>query len=250
MDHHWSTSLKRDHFGLLMLTEWFRQRRVYVMEVTIAEAAAELGVDVRTVREHVLSGRLQVARQVGRTQLLEHAGVRALGRAAGGRGRRWAAGTAWAALELLDTGTTSRLVGSERSRLRARLRGLEVAQLAHLAAGRGRLRRFTQLRGDREQLRSGVLVSGVSVLEVDELAEVFDLSAGGSRVTMGYVHDLAGFALRRGLVESAEGEVFLRGLAEGESVYLGLATYALDLYELGDARESSAGARYLSARLL
>ncbi len=217
------------------------------MDITVTEAAEELGLDERTVRAHVMSGRLQVTRVIGRTQLIEHAGVQALQRGSG-RGRLWNATTAWAALELLDIRTTRRLGGSERSRLRARLRGISVAQLAHLASGRGRLRRFAQVRGDRERLRAQVQLSGVTALEDEDVASVFDLVGSPSRLTMGYVPDLREVALRNGLVESAEGDVFLRELGEHQA-YIGLSTIALDLYELGDTRESAAGARFLGSRL-
>ncbi len=218
------------------------------MDVTVAEAAGELGVDERTVRAHVLSGRLQVTRVVGRTQLLEHAGVKALKRGSG-RGRHWSARTAWASLELLDTDATSRLAGSERTRLRARLRDVDVNQLAHSTSARGRLRRFAHIRGEAGQLRERLHLSGMTALEDDDTAAVFNLVASPSRVTVGYVVDMDRFAVCNGLVESAEGDVFLRGMGTDDDLYLGMATYALDLFELGDTRESTAGARYLEARV-
>lgn len=218
------------------------------MDVTVSEAAKELNLDERTVRAHVTSGRLQVTRVIGRTQLLEYAGVKALQRGSG-RGRLWNARTVWAALELLDSGATERVTGSERSRLRARLGSLDVARFAYLASGRGQLRRLSQVSGTTTTLRERLLLSGVTLLESDEVAAAFDLASSRSRRTVGYVHDLEAFALRNALVESADGEVFLRDLATADEVYLGLATYALDLFELGDTRESSAGARYLTERM-
>lgn len=219
------------------------------MDVTVAEAAEELGVVPRTIRAHVFSGRLQVTRTVGRTQLIEHAGLIALKRGAG-VGRAWAPRTAWAALELLDSGTTHRLVGSDLSRLRARLRGMPVSQFAHLCSGRGRLRRWAQVRGDQDRLRSSIFLSGTTKLVDDEVAVRFGLAAGASRVTMGYAAGVDELAVRHGLVESADGDVFLRELVGAEEPHVGLATAALDLYELGRTRESAAGAAHLKSRLV
>ncbi len=65
------------------------------MEVTLQDAAAQLGVSVRQAQRLAAAGTLNVTRWVGHTALVESGSVVAAARTARGAGRRWDARTAW-----------------------------------------------------------------------------------------------------------------------------------------------------------
>lgn len=217
------------------------------MEMTVAQAAKRLGTTSRAVHLGIDSGRIAVARRLDGRALLDDITVEMVRRTSA-RGRTWDANTTWAALELLETGQTSRVAGTQRSRLKARLRQMTVRQFAHAAQSRGPLVRLRQHDGTSRQLAREVTVSGASALVDAELAEQFRLAAGVSDKLVGYVAQerldvlSSSFLLER----SAEGNVLLRVC---ENAMVNTATIALDLYELGKTRESSAGAAWLEERL-
>lgn len=205
----------------------------------------------RQVLSQVHAGRLVLSRTVGRSFLIDSASVTALQQGRG-RGRRWDEPTTWAALEILQTGSTRRLETSQRSRLKHRLRsGMSVPQLLHQASGRGRLRRCLQAFGTATNLRRSraFSTSGGSALADENLASRFGLAAGVGPWNVGYVHvaDEADVVARFGLTDSSEGNVFLRVTAH--HAYIGQSTIALDLVELGNAREHSAGIAHLQGLL-
>lgn len=217
------------------------------MEITTAEAAARLGVSVRQAQRLARAGRLQVVRQVGSSKLLDDSGLATA--ASGRRGRVWAPHTAWAAIDLLETGSTDRLTGSSLSRLRGRLRRCEAAELVRLTSGRAELWRGGQTRRTAHQLREELALSGESLLARREVATQFGLAAvDGGRIE-GYVQDADWERLqnRFGLEADAEGEVFIH-LASQKPV-TGVVTTALDLAERWGIRERSAALGFLAELL-
>lgn len=153
------------------------------MEVTLREAAAQLGVSTRQAQRLAASGRLQVTRWVGRSALIDSESLVAAARTStGAGGRRWDARTAWAAVDLLEEGRTGRFPsaqGSQLSRLRSRLRDLDAEHLVHLTARRATAGRFTRTRRSRSALESALALSGASLLE-RSLPDL-DLAAGRDR---------------------------------------------------------------------
>lgn len=219
------------------------------MELTIVDAAARLGVSTREAQRLAQAGRLQIVRRVGRTMLVEDTSVEQRIRTAQSRGRRWNANTAWAAIELLERGTTDRLTGSARSRLKSRLVSLSAEDFARLAAGRARTMRMTQTRRRAEALEGALAVTGRSALKHGNTAARFGLAGGDSDIVEGYVlcGDLDEVITRFGLEVEAEGEVFLH--VSDQAAVTSMITTALDLYELGTARERSAAHEVLQSAL-
>lgn len=101
------------------------------MDTATRDAAAQLGVSQRQVQRLAKSGRI-VSRDVAGRTVVARASVVAASRTMA-RGRRWDTRTVAAAAELLELGTTERVTGSQRSRLRARVRTMTVTKLAYHA---------------------------------------------------------------------------------------------------------------------
>ena len=219
------------------------------MEVTLALAAQRLHVSAREAQRLAAAGQLNVVRQVGRTFLVDDAAVIALERRQRHPGRTWDANTAWAAIELLDHGSTSRLSGSTLSRLRRRLRQLDVPDLVRLASRRASVVRCGQARRSTERLKKQLVLGGVSALDDSETAERFGLVSAPSARVEGYVQRPRWSTLQEdfGLDADAEGQAVIR-IADvapfGSDV-----TTALDLVERGSTRERSAAERLLHSAL-
>ncbi len=229
------------------------------MEVTLHHAAEQLGVSVRQAQRLAAAGTLDVTRWVGRTALVDSDSVLAAGRTSDGAGRRWAARTAWAAFDLLETGQTDRLAGSQLSRLRSQLRTIDVDRLVHLASRRAVTRRYTQTRRNQEQLEAIVALSGTSLLGralVDlggtsavSVAGRLGLAESARSGVEGYVDASSAEEVVRafGLVADGEGSVVLR--VSDEPVTVGWVTTCLDLAERGGTREASAARSMLDELL-
>lgn len=200
------------------------------MELTVAQVASATGTSPQYVRRAIAAGDLAALRQVGRTVILDDLAVQAWDRSRA-PGRRWVPEVRCAAFELLDVGATSRLSASDRSRLRAKLRGMEARQIAHLSGGVGggwgRYRRGVS----RAELRD---VEPVAVVAGAELGIV----GGDRRVTWFATGNLDDFELDNDVVLDASGElVVLQRVENG-----GRTRSLLDIYLLGSARESAAAA--------
>lgn len=89
--------------------------------VSVAEAAEELGVSERRVRQMLDDGSL-TGRRIGRSWVIDLAEVHRRGRRPAPKGRPWSPRSAWALLAVLD-GEPSALSPTERSRARRRVRG-------------------------------------------------------------------------------------------------------------------------------
>ncbi|MPV50192.1 helix-turn-helix domain-containing protein [Pseudactinotalea sp. HY160] len=217
------------------------------MEMTTTEVAARLGVSVRQVQRLAQAGRLQVVRRVGSSNLLDDSALTTA--AAARRGRTWAAHTAWAAVDLLETGRTERLTGSSLSRLRGRLRSCNAAELVRLTSRRAQLWRGSQTRRTTDQLRDEISLSGESMLARRDIAAQFGLVAvDGGRIE-GYVaHDQwQRLQHRFGLEADAEGGVLIH--CTDQEPTTGIVTAALDLAERWGVRERGAALELLAERL-
>ena len=220
------------------------------MEVTLAQAARRLHVSAREAQRLAAAGQLNVVRQVGRTLLVDDTAVTALERRARRPGRTWDANTAWAAIELLEYGSTDRLSGSTLSRLRRRLRQLDVPDLVRLASHRAAVIRCQQNRRSPDRLKEQLVIGGVSALEDAEMAARFGLVSATSERVEGYVGRQGWARLQEdfGLQTDGEGRVLIH-LADVAPVG-GEITTALDLVERGSTREKSAAERVLREALI
>lgn len=146
-----------------------------------------------------------------------------------GRGRRWSDETVAAALDLLTVGETNRLQAAPRSRLRARLRTIEVRDLAYqVLSGRVSLWRST----------AGSLMSPGSLAGTELGLTHF----GGTFVRS--CSDVAEDARRQSLVQDEEGDIALADLGRARA----LTAEIIMLYAYGDARESHAADLWLTER--
>lgn len=219
------------------------------MEMTLTQAAQELGVSVREAQRLARAEQLQVVRRIGRSMLVDDGSVMARSRSQPSRGRRWSAETVWAALELLDTGATLRLSASSRSRLKRRLGEMDAESFVRTAADRATSLRMIQTRRRPEDLRSRVLLTGRSASTDPVQAKRLGLTPMASDGIEGYVRATEIDALRErfGLVEDADGEVLLRVVQTG--ITITDSVIALDLVDRGSTRERSAGLECLEAAL-
>ncbi|MHC5560863.1 hypothetical protein [Kocuria sp. U4B] len=215
----------------------------------MAEAAARLGVSPRQAQRLAQQGQLQIVRRVGRTLLVEDTAITQRRQTGRGPGRRWNSSTAWAAIELLEHGWTTRAADRTLFRLKRRLADLSIEEFVRLAAGRAQTRRMTQTRRRPAALKEALMLSGRSALENPEVAARFGLTGGQSQIIEGYLRgDVLEEALTRfGLVADAEGEVFLH--VSDEVPVDSIITTALDLVERGTTRERAAAHGVLQAVL-
>lgn len=196
------------------------------MHLSTSQAARELGITARQVRRAATTGRI-VATRHGFSHAVSTRQVQALARTAH-RGRNWSEAVQRAALDLLASGTTTELSSSERSRLKQRIRESEVGAIAgQILRGSVSLRRAANAE-TKQQLAPSLL--GELGLSVD----------GGLGVLV--ARDAAHAARRARLGLDDSGDI---AVVEGDEKHR-LALEALALYAFGDARESSAAARWIS----
>ena len=195
------------------------------MEVDTHSAAAQLGLSQRQVQRLARGGRVVSRSVAGRTVVAGRSLVAASRSAA--RGRRWDEQTVAAACDLLDHGQTERISGSQRSRLRARVRDILVADLAY------------QVLGNRVTLwRSTRPATGSPGGSMDGLSDT------GTRLEVKVTQDAAAFARRARLLEDPDGDTILVELdADAAAVIEDIALYAY-----GDERTSSAAKQRVEAR--
>lgn len=212
------------------------------MYLSTSQAATELGVTARQVRRAVSSGRV-VATKYGSAHALSQRQVRALERTAH-RGRNWTDTAQKTALDLLATGKTSDLVNAalastaltsaelsstERSRLKQRIRNLDVGALAgQILRGRVSLRRAAS---DEAKSRFA-----------PGLASELGLSAGGGLGVL-VAHDASRAARTARLGLDDSGDI---AVVEGDEVHRRVLE-ALALYAYGDARECSAATQWIAS---
>lgn len=195
------------------------------MEVVTRVAASQLGVSQRQVQRLTRSGRV-VSRAIAGRKVLAGRSLVAVSRSAG-RGRHWDDRTVAAAAELLEAGSTDRISGSQRSRLRARLRTISVSDLAYHVLGE----RVTLWRSTRPAADSGgPLVDG--------------FTATGNHLDVTVTRDASALARQARLLEDADGETIVVELDTGAPSVI----QEIVLYAYGDERTSSAARQRIQAR--
>jgi hypothetical protein len=197
------------------------------MSLSTSQAAAELGVTPRQMRRAAVSGRI-VSVKAGAAHAFSPRQVQALTRTAH-RGRDWSPATQLAALDLLVSGKTLGLTSTERSRLKRRIRDSEVGALAgQILRGRVTLRRAAS--GETKKSFHS------------QLAGELGLSAGGGLGVL-VAKDSAHAARRARLGLDDSGDI---AVVEGDEAHHKVLE-AMALFVYGDARESAAAARWISA---
>lgn len=220
-------------------------------QVSVAEAARELGLSDRRIRALIRAGVL-AAQHVGGRWLVRRSGVEQRARRGGRSGRPLGERNAWALVARLSGAEWPELSPWDRSRLKQRLAKRSLLSLADELRDRAAPHLF---RGDErvlERLRddSDLVLSGVNAAA----AYGVDIRAPG--VVEGYVRrdrlpDLVyRYALRP--AEGADANVVLRAVDESvpraRQGVAPVAAVALDLLESPDDRSRRAG-RELARRL-
>lgn len=185
------------------------------METITRDAAKQLGVTQRQVQRLALMGRL-VSRDIAGRRVVASRSLVAASRSAG-RGRSWEAHTVTAACELLLTGTTHRVAGSQLSRLRSRLRTISISDLAY------------QVLSDRVTLWRSTRANGAVRADASD-----GLSATGQRLEVKVTQDAGAFARRAHLLADADGDTLVVELDLDAT----LVVENLALYAYGDERTS------------
>lgn len=186
------------------------------MELETLIASTELGVSQRQIQRLSNTGRL-AGRNIAGRKLISGRSVVAASRSTG-RGRYWSDRTVAASAELLTTGNTDQLSGSELSRHRSRLKKASVAELSYqLLSGRVTLWRAT------------------SATNQTDFVEANGLSATGRSLDVKVTASSRLYARRHRLVEDSEGDVALVELATDEPD----AVAEIALYAYGDIRTSA-----------
>lgn len=213
----------------------------------VAEAAAELGVSQRRVRQMLADGVL-AGERVGRAWVISSEQLHEAGRHRRGVGRPWSAASAWAVLAMAD-GEKPILSPVERSRAKKRLaEGLE--SVSGRLGARANRRSFYAHPSVLIRLADvpGVVRAGVSAAN----AYGADLVVGEEFEGYVRVGDLDALVLQYGLdSDAARPNVLLRVVddsvwpfrqGEGSAAR---AVVAVDLLESNDPRTQRAGAELL-----
>lgn len=215
--------------------------------VGVAEAAEELGVSQRRVRQMLADGSL-AGERVGGAWVVDQKASHGLSRRRRSVGRPWHAASAWAVLALLN-GEEIDASPVERSRARRRVDAGLRHSVERLAA-RAVVKHFYAHPAVLERLADspGVVRSGVSA------AGEYDIDVIASAVFEGYASasSLAGLVEQYALEQGAErSNVILRIVEDdvwpfrsGESVASG-PVVAVDLLDADDERSRRAGAALL-----
>lgn len=195
------------------------------METETRTAASQLGVSQRQVQRMARAGRLAHREVAGRTVVSGRA-VLAASRSRG-RGRSWDQQTVRAACDLLESGSTSAISGSQRSRLRARLRDLSTAELAY------------HVLGLRVSLWRSTAASADTIGDGDQ-----SLTSTGATLRVAVTPNANTLARQWRLIEDVDGETVLVELeTSAEAVVSDIVVYAY-----GDERSSNAARERLRER--
>lgn len=220
------------------------------MAMTVAESAQILGVTPRQVQRLVSAAEIPAERGVGDSWMLDGGAVRERARLGVKRGRIWNQATAWAAIELVGTGSTNRLDGSVLSRLRRSLKTLNAQDFARQAQGRSRTVRMTQTRKRREALSQQLQLTGSAALSDPSLSKQFGLTPGGAKTLEGYLSESAWERVitQYGLIPDVDGDVLLH-VTDVAPPRVTPVLVALDLYARGSTRELAAALSVLDQYL-
>ena len=203
-----------------------------------------LGVSTRQVQHLVARGDL---RQLARGIVDETSVERLLAVRGGSHQRAWSESTAWGAVSLLSGGDAEWMGETQRSRLRARLRGLSAAALVERARERAEVTRY------RAHSSTGQYLLGALVHTSDTAGRLGLADTDGID---GYIvtEAIAGVVHDHGLIRDDEGRVTLRATAMDLDTVRNLGDRAvvlaaLDLAESLDLRERRAGTNALERAL-
>ncbi len=220
--------------------------------LTVAQAAERLAVSAHEVRRLIRTGALAASR-VGRTLVLDDAAVDERARLPIGAGRALAPHTAWAALWELSGLRADWLEASSRSRLRARIGGLEPAQVVVATRRRADRRALRVLPSYRDRVLAvdDVVASGMSAADAIGADVVATTAADEIYCTDGQL-----LALQRefGLSDRGEANLIVRvpafeRLPFTDRQYMPVAVVAVDLAESSDVRTRRAGLTLLADAL-
>lgn len=201
------------------------------MELTVADAAQIAGVSLRTVQRALGNGSLGTARVLGRQATTDDLAVQAWIRTTS-RGRKWSSRTLEAAIDLLSGGRGESVSSSERSRLRATLREMTARQIAS-SSWIGTWSRYRTF-GEVDAQLIGPSIADLSFLGI---------VAGESWMRFAEVADLDQFEATQPVAADPDGDlVVIERFHDNRG-----ARQLVDIYVLGDARESAAAARELEA---
>jgi hypothetical protein len=205
--------------------------------LAIIEAAERLGVSTRQVQHLVAQGEL---RQLARGVVDETSVERLIAVRGGSHVRAWSEATAWGAVALLSGADAEWMGERQRSRLKARLRGLSAAELVERTRERADVTRYRAHSSAGEYLGAELLTTAVAASSLG-LAETRHSIDGYLAAT-----DVAGVVSRHGLIRDDEGRITLRATTMDLDVVSALAGQrvvlaALDLAESLDVRECRAG---------
>jgi hypothetical protein len=218
--------------------------------ITSDVASQILGVTPREVRRLAAEGRIQGARHVGRTLVLEAVEVHRLARERRRPGRPWSERVAWAALSLLSEREAHWLSSAERTRLMHRLRKVKSEDLEYLAMHRAFVRRFSGRESTLDEVESYIVPTGCSALDATQLGLMGLTSA--QRSVDGYLplSEVNLLQVKFGLIEDPAGNITLRGVRVEEAFDDGTTPRAAVLLDLAgslNTRESAAGLRETAA---
>lgn len=186
---------------------------------------------MRTVQRALGDGSLGMVRVLGRQTTTDNLAVQAWLRTTS-RGRRWSSRIREAAIDLLSGGRGEAISPSERSRLLAALRGMSARRIAS-SVWTGTWSRYRSLGEVDLQL------IGPSAADLPALG----ILAGESWMRFAEVIDLDRFQNTQPVLADPDGDlVVIERPRDGRS-----ACQLVDVYVLGDARESAAAAHRLEA---
>ncbi|WAL49293.1 helix-turn-helix domain-containing protein [Rhodococcus pyridinivorans] len=226
-------------------------------DVTVAEAATELGVSQRHITRLAQSGELEVVRKVGGALLIDSASVHRWAQMRRRQGRPWSEPVAWGALALLSGHTADWLTASQRTRLKHRLRRSTAEDVAFFARRRAVPLHARAWDATDHRIGHRIVNTGVGALDTMDAATAarFGLTTHGTTRTEGYVTitELDAVIDDLGLTEDREGDLTLRVVSEDNPLFQGtpdaptppLAAIAVDLMDSLDTREHSAGTKVL-----
>ena len=226
-------------------------------DVTVAEAATELGVSQRHITRLAQSGELEVVRKVGGALLIDSASVHRWAQMRRRQGRPWSEPVAWGALALLSGHTAHWLTSAQRTRLTHRLRRSTPEDVAFFARRRAVPLRMRAWDATDHRIGHRIVNTGVGALDTMDAATAsrFGLTTNGTTRTEGYITVTALDAIidDLGLTEDREGDVTLRVVSEDNPLFQDtphtltppIAAIAVDLMDSLDTRERSAGTKVL-----
>lgn len=214
----------------------------------VAEAAEQLGVSARRVRQMLADGVLDGER-VGRAWVIDREQLRRVAEVRPEVGRPWSPASAWAVLALAD-GEEVDLSPVDRSRARRRL-GLGLDHLVGRLAARCERRRFYVHPGVLDRLADEVVRAGISAAAHHGADLVISESVEGYVRAGDIDHLVDQLALDD---QAARPNVLLRIVDDGvwpfeaDQRYAGRSVVGVDLLEAGDPRSRRAGAELLALR--